>query len=52
VCVYFVVVVVWVSFWLEGDDGVAGVFSECVMVLCLEVVFLAFFVGIGRFSVF
>jgi len=45
VCVWFVVVVVWVSFWWDGDGGVAGVFSECVMVLCLEVVSFGFFGG-------
>jgi len=48
VCV-FVIVVVWFRFCGDGGGGVAGVFRECVVVLCLEMecffVFLAVFCG-------
>jgi len=52
-CVHVcVVVVVWVSFWWDGNGGVAGVFCGCVMVLCLAVVSFGFLWVLGMYLFF
>jgi len=53
-CVYVcvVVVVVWVSFWWDGDGVLLACFLSVFWFFVWRCFLLAFFVGIGRDSVF